>query len=119
MKKTFQKEMRSSAERTTASAAPPNGHTSPIPPLAAAMASSSKDRGTSSPPKSTRSSFSYDPNAVEDMVPMTDVNLRYLKHVIFKFFTSREYEVREHGIFAFENVHFLTFSCSAFFRRKI
>ena len=30
----------------------------------------------------------------QDLVLMTEVNYKYLKHVIFKFFTSRDYEVR-------------------------
>ena len=29
----------------------------------------------------------------QDLVLMTEVNYKYLKHVIFKFFTSRDYEV--------------------------
>ena len=92
MKKTFQKEMRSSAERS----ATVNGHHSPPPNPGSAMAAAFATSKAQSPPKSRASpsvSFDYDPNAVEDMVPMTDINVRYLKHVIFKFFTSREYEV--------------------------
>ena len=102
MKKTFQKEMKA------ASPAPmENGHTSsdrsgstPTPPLLqhSPTASGSFDAaqlvlsptamglaGANFPPVSDSSS----------VVSMTEVNFKYLKHVIFKFFTSREYEVSQ------------------------
>ncbi|TRY63426.1 hypothetical protein TCAL_15188 [Tigriopus californicus] len=75
MKKTFQKEMR------TVAAAPSES-----------SSSSSRQSPVRRSPSLGFSGVSQD--QPEDMVSMTDVNLRYLKHVIFKFFTSREYEAK-------------------------
>ena len=100
IKKTMQKEMRA---MTTTSAAPfaENGHTSSSdgrlsstptpPPLAGHSPTASFDAGQlvlSSPFGQTSGGGSA------EIVAMTEVNFKYLKHVIFKFFTSREYEAQ-------------------------
>eukprot|EP00095_Tigriopus_kingsejongensis_P010803 maker-scaffold1931_size24754-snap-gene-0.11 protein:Tk10803 transcript:maker-scaffold1931_size24754-snap-gene-0.11-mRNA-1 annotation:"golgin subfamily a member" len=74
MKKTFQKEMKSVGGSVA------RGDSNHTPSM--------------SSPSSVRLSPTLDlvnPDG-EDFVSLTDVNFRYLKHVIFKFFTSREYE---------------------------
>ena len=98
----MQKELRAMTTTATSSSAPfaENGHTScdssrvsctpTPPPLAGHSPTASFDAGQlvlSSP-------FGQPSGGTMEIVAMTEVNFKYLKHVIFKFFTSREYEAQ-------------------------
>ena len=99
---------------TTAAASAPsaeNGHswsdggrvssTPTPPPLAGHSPTASFDAGQlvlspppPPPPPSLGQTSSLGGSAAGEIVAMTEVNFKYLKHVIFKFFTSREYEAQ-------------------------
>ena len=100
MKKTMQKEMR--AMTTTASTAfAENGHASDRvsstptpPPLAGQSPQASFDAGQLVLSPLPEFKPSAGGGSSGEIVAMTEVNFKYLKHVIFKFFTSREYEAQ-------------------------
>lgn len=88
MKKTIQREMRGpSADPALAngrSPSPPSASASPGPHAAAMSASPSAPAGLADMPMA----------ASQDLVLMSETNFKYLKHVIFKFFTSKDYEAK-------------------------
>ena len=80
MKKTFQREMKGSGSPEDANGFPEPSSFSPT-----------QSSRASAEPEMLPSSSSETTN----VVTMTEVNFKYLKHVIFKFFTSPEYEVSQ------------------------
>ena len=100
MKKTFQRELRSQTEllngsgEESLSAADPTGarqSRSPTPSAGAVALLPMPQMEVSSPDAATTLAMDQQQ---QHLVTMSDVNFKYLKHVIFKFFTSPNTEVR-------------------------
>lgn len=128
MKKTFQREMKPGTSASDFNAGgTSNGLNS--------GSSSSPPSSSPSPSPATGGASAFNPGAYgglgadlpmttsQDLILMTEVNYKYLKHVIFKFFTSRDYEVRLVYSFIifkerFINCHFHALSSSKNYGNK-